>query len=144
MEEKFLHTVTKWRCWLGFQFLLIFIINIIGHVRQGNTLGEIFGSDLPFTLFGLFITILGFPSGIYFFFTSGDLEDIRLSSTWLNGRFIGIIWPAIYYPIFFFLIRHITKQKRNWKLIAIGLILFMILSFAGLSRIVEIEFALPH
>ena len=134
MKEKNFKIVSKWRFWLSFQFLLIILLNIIGHVREGNTFDRIFGSRLGEAFVGFIGTILGFPSGIYFLFT----DDTKLMNTWLHGRFIAYILPAIYYPIFFLSVWYITKQKRNWKLITIGLILFMILSFGGCSRIVEI------
>jgi len=129
MKEKFFKLVSKWRFWLSFQFLLIFVLNIIGHLREGNTLDRIFGSRLGEAFIGFIGTVLGFPSGIYFFFT----DDTKI-----HGTFITYVLPAIYYPLFFILVWYITKQKRNWKLIALGLILFMFLSFGGCSRVVEI------
>ncbi|MEK7451728.1 MAG: hypothetical protein AAB664_00140, partial [Patescibacteria group bacterium] len=110
MKEKLLQLVTKWRFWLSFQFLLILILIIIGHVRERNALDRIFGSRFGEAFIGFIGTILGFPSGIYFFFT----EKIPN-----NSVFMAYVLPAIYYPIFFFLVWYVTKQKRNWKLIAI-------------------------
>jgi hypothetical protein len=122
--------ITKWRFWIGFQFLLIIILNIIGHLREGNGLIEIFGYGSGMTLAGFIGTILGFPLGIYFLLVvRARLIDV--------GVWIYVL-PAIYYPLFFTLVWYITKQKRKWKFLAIILILFMLLSFGGCSKVVEI------
>ncbi len=134
MKKRLAELTHTWRFWLGLQFLLIFVLNIIGHVREKNALHLIFGSRLGEALIGLIGTILGFPSGIYFFFTT----DTRLANTWLHGAFIAYTLPAIYYTLFLLCIWYITKQKRNWKIVATILTLFMILSFGGCSRVVEI------
>ncbi len=119
--------ITKRWFWINFQFLLIIVLNVIGHIQAGNSFNQIF-HKLGAMFWMLVVTIIGFPSGIFFFFIK-ELRDLPI---------LPQITAAIYYPLFLFLVWYITKQKRNWRLIAIGLIIFMVLSFIGCSKVIEI------
>ena len=134
MKERIFKIIDQRRFWFSFQLSLIFLLNIVGHIREGNTPQRIFGSRLGEAFLGFVGTILGFPSGMYFLFT----DQTRGLSKGPLSLFIAYIIPAIYYSAFFFSVIYIAKHKKYWRIVAICLLIFMLLSFAGCSRVVEI------
>lgn len=129
MKEKFLNTINKPRSWFLFHAILILALNIIGHIRAENTLHEMY-VNLGETCVGFVGTILAFPLGIYFFFA----DQMR----GIFSSLIVLLIPALYYPAFFILVSRITTYKKYWKVVALCLLAFMLFSFAGCSRVVEI------
>ena len=132
MKKKFFSFFKMWPFWIGLQATLIILLNIIGHMRAENNLHDILLKP-GMAVIGFFITVLGFPSGIYFFYNDGS--KAHTGSLW---TLFVLILPFVYYPLSFFLIRYIQKEKRHWRWIAIGLLAFILLSFGGCSKTVNI------
>lgn len=117
------------RFWFSLQLSLIALLNVIGHIRLKNDLKMIFVSRFGESLFGFAGTLIGFPLGIFTDFIP------RISDT-LLGMFI--FYAVAYYAAFFLLVSYISSHKKHWRVVAVFLLAFMALSFAGCSRVVEI------
>lgn len=127
MKKNILNTSTFW---IVFQFLLLLGLNIIGHVRAGNHFENPTLHNLIWVIYGFIGTIVGFPSGMYFFFYD--------TGTYANNLLLFYIIPVLYYPLFGLLVWYITTLKKYWRYAAIGLILFMLCSFIGCSTVIEL------
>lgn len=131
MKEKIFSLFRKWPFWIGLQASLIFLLNIVGNVRAENTLHAL--SRNLGAMFGNFLfTFLGFPSGIYFLFHDSRVPGIL-------QVFFAYLLPLFYYSVFLFLVSYITKEKKHWKWMAIGLLVFMLLSFGGCARVIDLQ-----
>lgn len=122
--------VTKWKFWLLLQSSLIIILYIIGNIRAGNAIDKIFGERALEALVGFIATIIAFPLGFYFLFTDQNPKS--------NNPLLVFGTAIIFYTLFFILVWYITKKKKYYKIIATVLFLFIIISFGGCSRIIEI------
>lgn len=131
MKESFFSLIKKWPFWIGLQISLLALLTLIGTIRAGNSFHALF-TRYEEGLVNILATILGFPSGIYFLFHPQG------SPSGLLGIFFAWVVPALYYPTFLFLVWYITKEKENWKWIAVGLLAFLLLSFGGCARVISL------
>ncbi|MFC1722725.1 hypothetical protein ACFL0V_01170 [Nanoarchaeota archaeon] len=131
--KTFWKIVTNWKFLLSLQSALIILLYIIGNIRSFEENSKIFISRIPEAIVNLVGTILGFPSGIYFLFTTK-----RIFAGGITGALVAYLVPLVYYSLFIVGLVYIAKKKKYFKKIALVLFIFMLLSFAGCSRVIEL------
>lgn len=135
MKKESFSFLRKWQFWIGFQVFLIVLLNILVLLNAGpeNTPTDpLQKTELMF--FNACMTILGFPTGIYFLF-----HEARGAVSGFSESFFAFVLPIIYYPVFLSLVWYITKGKKYWNWISVGLLIFMLLSFSGCASVTDLQ-----
>ncbi len=122
-SDRIWNFLYKPKFWVLFQFLLFVLLFVIGSIRGNN-----FSHDVRLILEFLIMfaaVIVGFPLGVFYLYDN-------------NFKFLTLFITSAYYIFFaLFLFRILPRKTILTRIVAVSLLLFMVLSFAGCSRVIN-------